>query len=160
MQSNKCLSLACKNSNYNYKLNLIQQGFKLLPSMSNVIHSDNGLYFIRNVLIHINNQPSIYGVTILPSKTYDKYESTLNTLGNNPIGEKLLFITPNTVKHPHYYKTIGRHDVEFDCFLQKICPKQETLYGRQTMYNLNSFPLLLTEIFLPMIPIYPTNAYS
>ncbi len=66
-------------------LTTIPEGVQCL--LSNV----NSECWLRKVVIHGNGKPIVYATTIIPHQVYQQYKLTLNTLGNNAIGENFLY---------------------------------------------------------------------
>ena len=145
LTSKECMSIACENAGYTFVVEVLEHG---------ICSTHESQYFVRKVLIRVNNIASLYAVTEAPMKTYWQYQDIFDDLGNNPIGASLLF-KPEVVKQPSKYKKIVFGDSAFGRDLIKYNPNKEVLFARKDVFDIKTFPLSLIQIPLPNILLYP-----
>lgn len=96
---------------------------------------------IRQVVLHGDGVAWSQGRVVVPHATYLQYKNAFDNLGNNLIGETILYANSNTKRSLFEYA--------------KITNQQETLWARRSVFNLNGFNLMVMEAYLPTIPVYP-----
>lgn len=112
---------------------------------------------IRNVLLKADTQPVIFARVIVPESTYLNYQDAFNTLGNAPIGNTLLYNNPCVLRKQFEYKLLNSQDSIF-LTLQTLHPaiNESNLWSRRSVFIMKKEGLLITEVFLNTIPLYPT----
>lgn len=90
---------------------------------------------IREVELSCGDEVWMYGRSVFPNNTLTGKEKRLYKLGNQPLGE-VLFADP----------TMRRSDFEL--------ARLANLWARRSVFYLSEKPLLLTEIFLPVMENY------
>jgi len=123
---------------------------------------------IREVLLICNGEPWVYARTVIPRNTLTGRHKKLLRLGTKPLGQ-FLFDDPTMKRSPfqlalispcHYqYQQIMHHSKLVTGFTDKI-PPQSFCWGRRSRFYLSGKPLLVSEIFTPFFPFYPTNKSS
>ncbi len=119
---------------------VVQEGFigrqALLPHESGYSGFDHeSRFWLREVILYGDGTPWLMGRTILPETTLTGPEKALMTLGKLPLG-RYLFSSP----------LLSRD------FIQ---PGQcDDVWGRYSLLRLSGKPLILTEVFLPLSPLY------
>jgi chorismate lyase len=88
-------------------------------------------YLIREVYLCANNIPWIYAQVIVPKKTYNNFKIDFDNLGEKSLGETLLFKRSD----------VQRSELKF--------LKISDYWLRKSIFKINSYPLSITEIFLP-----------
>jgi len=106
----------------------------------------NSKCFIRQVYLCGDHVPWVYARTVAPIATYLKYQDKFDNLAAKLLGESLLRSISN-VSRSAFIFTAAITD------WQSFCAPS---YGaRRSMFNLDGYGLLLTEVFLKAIPDYP-----
>jgi chorismate lyase len=125
----------------NYKLN-IKQNVDNLP-------------LIRKVYLKGDDIPWSFGRVIIPNKTYLQYEKIFNSLGGKLIGESLLYNNPDTTRSTFEYCVLHpRHELFQDAIINLDINPPEKLWARRSVFTIKQLPLLVNDVFLPMIPEY------
>lgn len=96
-------------------------------------------YLLRQVLLHGDETPWVIGHSLIPQVTALDQQGKLANLGTTPLGESVF--QSQTVERDHLQVAIV--DVE-----------QVKLYARRSRLWMNHNPMLVTELFLPLAPIY------
>ncbi|WP_455473803.1 chorismate lyase [Bartonella sp. B30(2025)] len=99
---------------------------------------DSASYWLREIILMGDNQPWLFGRTVIPQETLFDHNQALMHLGTVPLGRYLFSNNKLTRDYIH----IGR---------------QNTLWARRSRLRLAGKPLLLTELFLSSSPLYKTN---
>jgi len=110
----------------------------------------SGRAFIRQVHLTCNGQTWVYARTVIPPRTLTGKRRRLAKLGKNPLGA-VLFAD----------KSMQRSELEIASILPgealyKVATKfsancNQPIWGRRTVFYLNRHPLLVSEIFLPLL---------
>lgn len=98
-----------------------------------------GQYLLREVLLHGDETPWVIGHSLIPQITALDQQGRLANLGTTPLGESVF--QSQTVERDHLQVAI----VEIE---------QVNLYARRSRLWMNHNPMLVTELFLPLAPIY------
>lgn len=112
--------------------------------------------FIRQVFLEGDGISLTYGRVVIPKTTYEQHFAQFESLNNNLIGETLLYQNPDVTRGAFEYACVGSsHSIvkEIAMFL----PEFELLWARRSVFSLKSYPLLVTELFLPTLPPYRTQ---
>ena len=109
---------------------------------------------IREVRLLCNNVAWVYARTIIPNSSLAGPVRRLRLLGNKPLGAVLfadktmqrgsLEIAALTPQHQLY-----RHAIP------TTRSRQPVIWGRRSVFYLSGKPLLVSEFFLPDIPVHP-----
>ena len=105
--------------------------------------------YIREVTMSRDNNPWMYGRTLIPSKTLNGAGGQLKLLGNKPLG-KMLFNKGNSRRFIEIAKISRAHHLfpEFDGV-----DKAEYLWARRSLFEFQKQPILVQEVFLPKCPL-------
>ncbi len=106
------------------------------------------LTWVRCVLLKGHKEDWIYARTVIPSFSDTHPWSTLQTLGNKPLGD-LLFQTHNIQRTPFNF---SRQPLSYWPYLPtylSTMSRIQTGYARRSIFYQHHSPLLLTEVFLP-----------
>lgn len=98
----------------------------------------SALPLVREIYLKGDEVPWVYCRVVIPPQTYERFATQFEQLGNNLLGETLLYDNPGVV----------RSAFEYGYF-----PKEHR-FGRRSIFWMQSMPLLVTEIFLPAIPAF------
>lgn len=96
-------------------------------------------YWLREVILYGDNEPWLFGRTVVPESTLGEKGNLLTTIGSTPLGRYLF-----------NGQQIGRDFIQVS--LQNDC------WARRSRLRLSGSPLLLTEVFLPAAPVYQTGS--
>ncbi len=108
---------------------------------------------LREVLLKHGTDILVYAHTVIPIRSLSSKNRSLLRLRQFPIG-RLLFSAVGS----------GRQETEYallpaPCFLVAACPElegsTEPIWARRSIFRLRSFPLLVTEYFLPALYDFP-----
>ena len=109
----------------------------------------------REVFLCGNGKHCYFARTVIPTLTYEKYKTDFEMLCDQPLGDTLLYGNKNTTCSDFKYAVI---DVANDYFKKcDLNDKEEQLGARRRVFYLEGhqqFPILITEVFLPAIPVY------
>ena len=116
------------------------------------------LPFVRQVFLQGDDEsPLTYGRVIIPNATYHVHFPQFETLGTNLLGETLLYNNPDVSRGPFEYVHVPpRHSLATQVYdhLPIDYPRQP-LWGRRSVFWIKTAPLLVMELFLPLLPPYP-----
>ncbi|WP_208435893.1 chorismate lyase [Bartonella phoceensis] len=96
-------------------------------------------YWLREAILMGDNQPWLFGRTVIPQETLSEQNQALMHLGTIPLGHYLF----NSHKLTRDYIHIGQ---------------QDALWARRSRLRLAGKPLLLTELFFIASPLYTTKS--
>jgi chorismate--pyruvate lyase len=99
---------------------------------------------IREVILWGRGQPWVYARSILPLTTLTGRLKPLRRLDNRPLGA-LLFNDPSMHREP---VQVARFKVQAGCLPGLARGTGRPLWGRRSVFRLDSKPLLVSEIFL------------
>lgn len=89
--------------------------------------------------------------TCMPLKTYQAFKTELDSLNHQLLGDTLLY--PRSTARQMFYYAALTHDHPY--FQKSQVDDQLTLGARRSLFYLQDYyPLLVTEVFLPAIPLY------
>lgn len=100
------------------------------------IKENNSL--IREVYLCGDGTPWTMGRVVAPFATYQNHKQDLDNLGNNLLGETLLYIDPSLKRSPF-----------------EFTQRSDLLFSRRSVFTLKSQALLVTESYLNDLPTYP-----
>lgn len=142
------LTQAIKSKYKNYSLQLIKQELTATPIEDQQALNISEQSFVRRVLQSGDNIPLCYARTTIPLITFEKYRAEFENLGEQPIGETLLYNNP----------AVTRSEFEVCCITSANPLLQEAinaanqtfaeLWARRSVFWLEKHPLLITEIIL------------
>ena len=101
---------------------------------------------IREVILHCGDQAVVYARTVIPLSTLTGAQLSYANLGNRPLGA-MLFSD----------RTMRRGEVEVatlkpnDALYANTRCKNETIWGRRSVFCVGGKPLLVSEFFLPAL---------
>lgn len=106
---------------------------------------------VREVILYGCNEPWVYARSVIPVKTLTGRLRCLRKLDNRPLGALLFRDT-----------SMQRGDMEIACIPSRSCRlshqlslgEKDSLWGRRSVFYLDSKPLLVSEMFLPRFKPY------
>lgn len=126
-----------------FQLKILSQGYGLpLQEERDKLSLPNSYpeqIYIREVELWGDEIPLTYGRVTIPEHTYQSEAALFDALGENPIGETILY----------HYPDIQRSGFEFGYLSDRQC------WGRRSVFWMKGNPLLITEGFYENLPPYP-----
>ncbi|HRE31010.1 MAG TPA: chorismate lyase [Candidatus Berkiella sp.] len=148
------LSHALKRHCQHLVVQVLAQQFAAVNVTEQQLSEQDALPFIRQVFLRGDNIPWTYGRVVIAASTYQAYFTQFASLGSQPLGETLLYNNPDTTRSGFEYALITQ-DTPLYHEIQAYLPLPVSmLWGRRSYFYLKQFPLLVTEVFLPMIPAF------
>lgn len=105
---------------------------------------------IREVLLYCGDTPWVFARSVLPRKTLTGPRRFLGKLGSRPLGE-ILFSDPNIQRDALEIAEIKKGQRMFRCATQSLKNVPDFVWGRRSVFYLHKKPLLVNEVFLPLI---------
>ena len=105
--------------------------------------------YIREVIMHVDNKPWMYGRTVIPTTSLCGSLGQLKLLGNKPLG-KVLFEDKSTVRLFIEVAKISKAHHLYSKYINN--EHSNYLWARRSLFYFHSFPLLVQEVFLPNCP--------
>ena len=144
----KYLRLRCRNG---FQVELKSQSWQLPFKDENLSLKlrDREYVFIRESWLMSNNDKLVYARTIIPGKTLQGKARILANLGTRPLGE-VLFADKKIYRSNIRYAKIP---TGCDLYLRVMdnINKKEELWGRRSLFFIQNRPLLISEVFMPVI---------
>lgn len=109
---------------------------------------------VREVFLVGDETPMTFGRVIIPKNTYDQFFNDFDNLGENFIGEKLLYHRDAPRSTFQYAYLTETHPFNKTIFSKLPDRKAQPLWARRSVFRIESFPLLVTDIILPWVPEY------
>jgi len=150
-ESGSLTRLLQKKCTGRFDISLINESWcKALPDEMRVLSlRNNENSFVRESYLSCNNEKLVYARTIIPRKTLDRKNQKLTRLGHSPLGE-VLFKNKKAHRKNIKYGKISLQDISHSKItLDEKIPY--SLFARQSIFYINSKPLLVIEIFLPAL---------
>ncbi len=105
---------------------------------------------VRETQLFADNQMYIYARSIFPERTLGDQGHVFKNLGANSLGE-VLFKDPNLVAGQRWYAKFQLEHGDFQKAVVDMETRPSLLWGRRTKYIFHNKPLLVTELFMPVI---------
>ncbi|MGS2723568.1 chorismate--pyruvate lyase family protein [Porticoccus sp. GXU_MW_L64] len=105
---------------------------------------------VREVILYGRDQPWVYARSVLPITTLTGRLRAMRQLDNRPLGA-LLFNDPTMKRTPMEIACLTAGNSVVPAQLGEL---QHPLWGRRSVFRLDSKPLMVSEIFLPAFPGY------
>ncbi|MEM1243982.1 MAG: chorismate lyase [Pseudomonadota bacterium] len=99
-------------------------------------------FLIRQIYLCCQNKPMIYARTVIPKPIAHKFK----TLGTKPIG-KILIDKLNLPRSKFFYRLIDPADSLYAYVNFATKRPTETLHARLSWFEVEQYPLLITEVF-------------
>ena len=106
--------------------------------------------YVREVIMSINNNPWLYGRTVIPQQTLQGEGFALKLLGDKPLGQ-LLFKNELNSRQFIEVAIITKYHQLYPLFAMND-KQQENLWARRSLFLFNGSPLLVQEVFMPSCP--------
>jgi len=144
------LICACNKKNQgNFRVVVLKQAWqKPQASEAKLLGmKQNELGFIRQVHLYCGNIPWVYAKTVIPRSTLHGELQKLTKLGTQPLGE-ILFANKHILRGAIQIAEITHKRALFDVATEKSLNKDNSIWGRRSVFSIAEKPLLVSEIFL------------
>lgn len=92
--------------------------------------------------------PQVYARSLIPDNTLDATNIGLKELGNDSLGH-ILFQAPHAQRGAIETASFDSESTIAQLANQLNLPVCHDLWGRRSLFNLQQYPLLVSEVFLP-----------
>jgi chorismate--pyruvate lyase len=136
-----------------FAVNLVRQGHGVaLPSEAALLDGGSPqAMLVREVRLACDHAIWVYARTVIPLHGLRGAARGLATLGRRPLGE-VLFSDPLTRRHRiEVARILPRHRL-FAAATDHLEVVPTALWGRRTLFDYGGCPILVNELFLPIIP--------
>jgi chorismate--pyruvate lyase len=116
----------------------------------------NARTWTREVQLFCGDQPWVFARTLIPAATLRGRGRRLTQLGSRPLGE-VLFSDPGVRRGPVEIARIVTGQRLHQCAFAGFAEPPDAIWGRRSVFHIDSQPLLVCEIFLPALPASPAN---
>lgn len=148
------LSAALKRVCSLLRVDVLEQTFKNAYDDEYPLISSNETPLVREVFLVGDEMPMTFGRVIIPKNTYDQFFNDFDSLGTNFIGEKLLYHR-NAPRSAFQYAYLDESQpLNRSIFTYAKNKKPQPLWARRSVFYIENFPLLVTDIILPWVPEY------
>jgi chorismate--pyruvate lyase len=136
-----------------FDLRLLRQSWgDALTSERRLLRADrHGRDLIREVELLCDGTPRIYARTVMPARSLIGRTRELTRLGTRPLGA-VLFADPTTRRGVvEFARLSAAHALFAVATAHAVGDRPPALWGRRTVYRYAGRPLLVNEIFLPVL---------
>lgn len=112
---------------------------------------DRAVALIRQVRLWCSGRPVVYARTVLPRTTLVGRQRRLARLGGRPLGERL-FRDRTMHRGVMEVAEIAAGEQFFAAAVAGAEAAPQPLWGRRSVFTVSGRPLLVNEIFLPLLP--------
>lgn len=102
----------------------------------------------REVLLVCDGVPQVYARSLIPDNTIDSSNVGLRELGNNSLGQ-ILFQAPHAKRGAIEVTSFNQQSSLATLSKELGMPVTHDLWGRRSLFTLQQYPLLVSEVFLP-----------
>jgi chorismate lyase len=137
-----------------FRVRLLHQGWGApLNSERRILRSRRGVVtLIREVELLCDGHPWVFARTLIPATSLQGAARRLTHLGEKPLGA-VLFTDPQATRGvTQIARLLPRHPL-FAAACGHLDEAPAELWGRRTLFHLSGRTLLVSEIFLPGIPL-------
>lgn len=133
-------------------LRVLFQGWQVpRASERNVLGlAENTLALIRETELCCQNEVWIYARSVIPSESLSGANQILGGLGTSPIGDELAK-DPNLKRRCFEVAQLEADDQDYEAAVRCLKTPPATLWARRTLVYLREKPLLINEVFLPVV---------
>lgn len=107
---------------------------------------------IREVLLLCGDTPLVYAHSVIPLAGLRGPWVGLSALGNKPLGAAL-FANPLVRRQPLEFARLDARHPLYRRATAHLAEKPASLWMRRSVFSLSGRPLLVTEVFLPELPL-------
>ena len=147
-----------KQAPLSFNLELISQSWQkpLLDEARLLSIGPARFAFVREIVLRFDKRPLVYGRSIIPRKTLSGAERQLANWGQRSLGD-YLFTRQGVERGVMEYARIPAWKTYYSMDRLFSLDKDEVLWGRRSIFHVNSKPLLVIEIFLPEFSLCNMN---
>ena len=102
--------------------------------------------YIREVMMYVDNEPWIFGRSVIPDESVNGSGGRLKLLGNKPLG-MILFDDKRTERLSIEVAKISKLHNLFPNTIVNELP--EHLWARRSLFKFHKLPIMVQEVFLP-----------
>jgi chorismate-pyruvate lyase len=156
----KNLTDTIKKTDVRFSLDVISESFsEPYRDEKNAFYgypSDVSSSFVRKVFLKGDDKAMVFARVIIPEDTYINYKNEFLSLGSRAIGNALLHHDKKVVRGDFEYKLLRSGDELLSEIKELNCTSEKgDLWARRSVFSLPKGYLLITEVFLSAIPVYP-----
>ena len=107
---------------------------------------------VRQVYLYCDDTPWVFARTVIPHTTLRGKEKHLAHLQNKPLGA-VLFADPTMRRSEVEVAEIKHGQRLYHTATARLNSEPGSIWGRRSVFYLHDKPLLVSEIFLPEIPV-------
>jgi chorismate--pyruvate lyase len=136
-----------------FELRLLRQewGDALLSELDLLRADRHGRHLIREVELLCDGEPRVFARTVIPARSLIGRAHELSRLGTRPLGA-VLFADPSTRRGAVEFARLSpAHGLFAVATAHSTGERPAELWGRRTLYRFADKPLLVNEIFLPVL---------
>ena len=143
-----------RQANKVYISSRVEQWAPICPEDKAYLGVTNERAWCRWVVINGDDEPWCFAKVLVPESTYKKFKSEFDELKDNLLGQSILYQHPNMKRSGFEFAQLKSGSALFAQLqsMSKGAYLAQTLCARRSVFHLDEYPLLLEEIFLPMIP--------
>ncbi|WP_158220659.1 chorismate--pyruvate lyase family protein [Paraferrimonas haliotis] len=151
LQSQDSLTERLKALDLGFEVEVLGEQAMMLCDNEKTSTSDE-VYWVREVLLHLDNQPWIFARTVIPQSLLAISNIDFKQLGNRPLGEVLF----NTTPFEQGPLTFAEHACDTPVFqaFAKDNVWSGALWGRRRPFHHQQKTLTVAETFLPAACAY------
>lgn len=112
---------------------------------------------VRKIFLQSGQNPYVFARTIIPPQTYAALQAEIESVGDNFIGEYLIY-NRNGIKRDPFefaYMTPSMNMMQERQSFIPFSDINNTLWARRSCFWIKQLPLLITELFLENLPGFP-----
>lgn len=122
-----------------------------LPHEADMLDINGDPYLIeREVLLLCGNNPVVYARSFIPLKALKDRFADLDTLGTQPLGEKI-FSDPELQRGEIEWTILSEKHASFQHAVSALQQRPDKIYGRRSVFLGAPSPILISEFFLPTL---------
>lgn len=139
-----------------FRVRLLSNALEKPLSDEGILSASRRKLQVREVMLECDGQPVIFAHTVLSTATGGRLSLWLARLGSRSLGS-LLFSHPGFVRGPiEYCRLDARHRLYQRAATCAAVPA--VLWARRSRHRLGQQVVMVTEVFLPAIPLTPSKA--
>ena len=133
-----------------FKVRLIRQAWERPTASEAVLLGARGWMLCREVVLCCGDEPWVFARTLIPRASLRGGARCLRLLGERPLGE-VLFSDPATRRQRVEVARLAVDDPLWRRATAACGLRGDDLWGRRTLFRYAGKPLLVNEIFLPVV---------
>lgn len=105
---------------------------------------------VREVYLYSDGMPVVFAHSVVKKKHLQGAWRNLSGLGNQSLGS-MLFSNPMIQRTAFSFKKLRAGHPLYDRACRKLEIRPTSLWARRSLFTLQMQPILVTEVFLPML---------